>query len=327
MYAGAELSPHWDSERQLAALHGAAPANIRAHSPRSQQPSVRIGSFHKVSAMKDDQQKKPVSPQKLVANRKNGLRSKGPKTPEGKQRASQNSYKHGFFALRLFPNNEMLARDGADYNRILASLRNHYLPQGDLEDLCVERIATHSLRLARLLGHEQGVFAWRAPFEARSIDKIIRYESNVSRQLDKATQQLERLQEARKAESDQIENSGLEPDDAISSPDEATDERSETPEELIAEEPQDFSASSKVPDASLIKPPPSVETETDIQQSSASMDVEPLNKPTETGASNPPPPENCVPNAGAETLAQAPKQALDVPSADRDKSGLGSGEK
>jgi hypothetical protein len=47
--------------------------------------------------MKDDQQKKPVSPQKLVANRKNGLRSKGPKTPEGKQRASQNSYKHGFF--------------------------------------------------------------------------------------------------------------------------------------------------------------------------------------------------------------------------------------
>jgi len=275
--------------------------------------------------MKDDQQKKPVSPQKLAANRENGLRSKGPKTPEGKQRASQNSYKHGFFALRLFPNNELLARDGADYNRILASLRNHYLPQGDLEDLCVEKIATHSLRLARLLGHEQGVFAWRAPFEARSIDKIIRYESNVSRQLDKATQQLERLQAARKAESDQIENSGLESDDAISSPDDATDERSETPEELIPEEPQDFSTSSKVPDASSTTPPPPVET--DVLQSSAPMDVEPSNKPTETGASSPPQPETCVPHAGAETLAQALERALDVPPANRDKSGLGSGEK
>jgi hypothetical protein len=268
--------------------------------------------------MKDKQQKKPVSPKQLAANRKNGQRSNGPNTPEGKRRASQNSYKHGFFALRLFPNNEVLARDGADYNRILASLRNHYLPQGDLEDLCVEKIATYSLRLARLLGHEQDVFAWRAPFEARSVDKIIRYESNINRQLEKTTDQLERLQEARKAEADLTETSGLESD-------EPPDERSETQEELIPEKPQDLSASSKVRDASLTVPQPHVET--DVKRGSAPIDVEPSNRPTETGASNPPPPESGAPNTGAETLAQALERALDIVSADSDKSGLSSGEK
>jgi len=268
--------------------------------------------------MKDKQQKKPVSPKQLAANRKNGQRSNGPNTPEGKRRASQNSYKHGFFALRLFPNNEVLARDGADYNRILASLRNHYLPQGDLEDLCVEKIATYSLRLARLLGHEQDVFAWRAPFEARSVDKIIRYESNINRQLEKTTDQLEQLQEARKAEADLTETSGLESD-------EPPDERSETQEELIPEKPQDLSASSKVRDASLTVPQPHVET--DVKRGSAPIDVEPSNRPTETGASNPPPPESGAPNTGAETLAQALERALGIVSADSDKSGLSSGEK
>jgi hypothetical protein len=277
------------------------------------------------SKMKDKQQKKPVSPKQLAANRKNGQYSNGPNTPEGKRRASQNSYKHGFFALRLFPNNEVLARDGADYNRILASLRNHYLPQGDLEDLCVEKIATYSLRLARLLGHEQDVFAWRAPFEARSVDKIIRYESNINRQLEKTTRQLERLQEAREAESDQIETSGLESDDAISSPDEATDEGFETPGQLIPEEPQELGASSKVGDASLTALQPHVET--DVKRGSAPIDVEPSNRPTETGASNPPPPESGALNAGAETLAQALERALDIVPADSDKGGLSSGEK
>jgi len=268
--------------------------------------------------MKDKQQKKPVSPKQLAANRKNGQRSNGPNTPERKRRASQNSYKHGFFALRLFPNNEVLARDGADYNRILASLRNHYLPQGDLEDLCVEKIATYSLRLARLLGHEQDVFAWRAPFEARSVDKIIRYESNINRQLEKTTDQLEQLQEARKAEADLTETSGLESD-------EPPDERSETQEELIPEKPQELSTSSKVRDASLTAPQPHVET--DVKRGSAPIDVEPSNRPTETAASNPPTPESGAPNTGAETLAQVLERALDIVPADPDKGGPSSGEK
>ncbi len=274
--------------------------------------------------MKDNQQEKPASPQKLAANRKNAKRSTGPQTPKGKQRASQNSYKHGFYSMRLFPNNELLARDGADYNRIFAAYWNHYSPVGDIEKLYVERIAVQSLRLARLFGHEQKVFAWRQPFEARSVDKIVRYESNVSRQLEKTIHELERLQKEREAESNQFETSNLEADDALSDTDEGVEERSEAPEELIPEEPQDVSTSNKVPDASLTTAQPHVETS--AKQGSAPTDVEPSNRPAETAAGNPPPPENCVPNADAQTLARAIEQAMDHAPAEEHKSGLGSGE-
>jgi hypothetical protein len=217
-----------------------------------------------------------------------------------------------------------MARDGADYNRTLSSLRNHYSPEGDLENLYVERIAVEWLRLARLFGHEQKVLSYGAPFEFRSVDKIVRYESNVNRQLEKAFDRLDRLQNARKAASNKFEPSDLESDNSINNPNEVTDERSEAAEELILEEPQDVNTSSKVPDASLTTPQPHVET--CAKQESASTDVEPLNKPTETAASNPPPPENCVPNAGAQTLAKAVEQAMDLIPADQPKGCLGSDE-
>ena len=175
--------------------------------------------------MNEKQQKKPASPEKHAANR-NPNGSTGPRTPNGKQRASRNSYKHGFYATRLFPNKELIARDGEDYKRILAIYRSHYSPVGDVEKLFVETIAVHSLRLARLLSHEQKVLGISVPFEVRSMDKILRYESTVSRRLEKATVQLERLQEARKVESNQ-------------NTDEATDDGFEAPEEPMSEEPQD----------------------------------------------------------------------------------------
>ena len=107
--------------------------------------------------MNDKQQEKTVSSEKLAANRKNAKRSTGPRTAKGKQRASQNSYKHGFYGMRLFPNNELIAQDGADYKRIYGCYRSHYLPVGFLENCMVEKIAVESLRLARLLWHEQNV--------------------------------------------------------------------------------------------------------------------------------------------------------------------------
>lgn len=310
LYAGAELSPKWEKERLLAGFHRSAPANIRLISPRSQRTSERHEPIHKVNEMNDKQQKKTASSEKHAANR-NPNGSTGPRTPKGKQRASQNSYKHGFYALRLFPNNELIARDGEDYKRILAWYRSHYSPVGDVEMLYVETIAVHSLRLARLLSHEQEVLGWRAPFEARSVDKIMRYESNVSRRLEKASDQLRRLQEARKAESNQ-------------NTDEANDEGFEAPKEPMPEEPQDGSGCSNLPDAPLTTAPPHVET--NAKQVSAPTEAEPSIKPAEPAANNPPPREKCGPNAGAQTLAKAIEQAMDPTPAEQHKSGLGSRE-
>lgn len=256
--------------------------------------------------MKNNQQKKPVSPQKLAANRTNAQGSTGPRTSAGKQRSSQNSYKHGFYGKRLFPNNELFARDGADYNRIHAAYWNHYAPVGDLEKLCVETIAVESLRLARLLGHEQTVLAWRHPFQQPSIDKILRYETSVGRQREKAIEQLERLQEARLAESNHFESSDAESDDANSNPDKATEETSEAPEDLISEPPQHIATSTTAPQR----------VETSVKQEVAHTDEESANKPAETAASNPPP-ENCATNASIQTMAKIIEQAMNPNSSGR----------
>jgi len=265
--------------------------------------------------MKDKQQDKPVSPEKLAANRKNAMRSTGPQTTKGKQRASQNAYKHGFYATRLFPTNELIARDGEDFNSILAAYRSHYAPVGDLENYYVEQIAVHSLRLARLLGFEQKVLAVGAPFECRSMDKIVRYESNVSRLKERAINELERLQAARKAESSQFEDSNLEADDALSN-DEATDEPPEAPQELIVEEPPDVSTPSSIPDGSPTTVPQLIEN--GAKQESSSVTGEQSDKPAETPAGSAP--------ASVSTLANMIEKVAGLAPADEHQCTLGFGE-
>ena len=268
-----------------------------------------------VHTMNENHQDHPVSPKKLAANRKNAMRSTGPQTAEGKQRSSQNAYKHGFYSDRLFPTEELIARDWEGYKRVLAAYRSQYAPVGALENECVERIAAYSLRLARLLGHEQKVLDCGKPFEFRSMDRIVRYESNISRLLEKAINQLERLQATRKAESSQSEDSNLEAADALSN-DEATYEPSEAPRELITEEPPDLGTSGNVPDGSQTTAPQLIET--GAKQESSSVNGEQPNKPAETPAGSA--------SASVSTLANIIEKVAGLAPADERKCTLGSGE-
>jgi hypothetical protein len=195
--------------------------------------------------MDDKPNKPPVSAKKLVANRLNGKCSHGPVTDAGKAKSAQNAYKHGLFAKRLFPNAEQRLRDGADYDVMYAGFCNHYSPVGYWENYWVEKIATEALRLARLLGFEQKILAWSAPFEARSVDRLLRYESTVNRQFMKAIDYLERLQEKRKSESTQPE-----PDNTGDEPSEMIQEPSATREDVVSEEPTEDSTAGNIPAAS-----------------------------------------------------------------------------
>jgi hypothetical protein len=65
--------------------------------------------------MDNERQGKPLSPEKLAANRTNAQHSTGPQTSAGKEKSAQNSYKHGFYSKRLFPTSRDRDRDGADY--------------------------------------------------------------------------------------------------------------------------------------------------------------------------------------------------------------------
>ena len=150
--------------------------------------------------------KQPASAAKVQAARENGKKSHGPKTATGKARSSQNAYKHGFFAKRLFATQEQWEKDGAEYESDLRGSIEHYQPIGYMENLLVERIAAGYFRSSRLVGQEQKVFGLTFPFETRSAGNLPRNQSSVERQLAKDTEHLERLQAQRKADAASIAN-------------------------------------------------------------------------------------------------------------------------
>jgi hypothetical protein len=196
--------------------------------------------------MDDSRQKSGVSQKKLEANRANARRSTGPTTAEGKRKSSLNCYKHGIFANNLFPNAEQLARDGGDYNSLAKGFWGHFAPVGFMEQLLVERIATAALRLARLLAFEQRPLSWGAPFESRSMDRIVRYETALNRQLNGAIEQLELLQEKRMAEMNDSDAALPDPDNASRETHEMT---AEPFENAAHEGPEMAAAPAIVPEA------------------------------------------------------------------------------
>ena len=76
-----------------------------------------------------------------------GSKATGPRTEQGKQRASLNSTKHGVFSKVVVLRSE----SRAEYDELLARLREALQPEGALEELLVEKLATTTWRQRRLL--------------------------------------------------------------------------------------------------------------------------------------------------------------------------------
>jgi hypothetical protein len=113
-----------------------------------------------------------TSEKKAEANRRNALKSTGPKTPEGKAAVRLNALKHGLLSQEI-----LLPGEDEEALRVLGErLRDELQPLGELENLLVSRIITAYWRLHRLGRVEAGIFAWqlygelreRAQREARS---------------------------------------------------------------------------------------------------------------------------------------------------------------
>ena len=88
----------------------------------------------------------PISSARAAASRKNGARSRGPKTPEGKARSSQNALKHGLRAQKYVVLPE---EDGAEFAEFEAALMEELAPVGALQAVLARRVAVAAWRLAR----------------------------------------------------------------------------------------------------------------------------------------------------------------------------------
>jgi hypothetical protein len=102
-----------------------------------------------------------TSARKSEANRRNALKSTGPKTPEGKAAVRLNALKHGLLSREV-----VLPGGDEDALRELAeSLRAELQPVGELENLLVDRITPSSGDCAALDG-------WRLAYSSASSTSV-----------------------------------------------------------------------------------------------------------------------------------------------------------
>jgi hypothetical protein len=92
-----------------------------------------------------------TSQKKTEANRRNSLKSTGPRTEDGKARSSMNALKHGvLFVPPVLPGVEKRETWDAHVAGVLDSLA----PQGYLEERLAERVALLLWRLGRVARYE-----------------------------------------------------------------------------------------------------------------------------------------------------------------------------
>ena len=97
-----------------------------------------------------------VSNARAEASCRNGAKSRGPYTPEGKARFGRNALKHG---LRAQKHVVLPDEDGAEFADLEAALLEELAPVGALQSMLARGVAVAAWRLARAdrLAAETGV--------------------------------------------------------------------------------------------------------------------------------------------------------------------------
>jgi hypothetical protein len=129
-------------------------------------------NFFTPPSPEDSPRKRSVSERKIQANRRNALRSTGPKTARGKHNVGCNAIKHGLLARQVV----ITAGDGEEslkeFHGLVGRLWESYEPVGVVEETLVQRIATCWWRLARVIRAENG--ETRKGLDSLGMDRFFR---------------------------------------------------------------------------------------------------------------------------------------------------------
>jgi hypothetical protein len=99
-----------------------------------------------------------LSPARAAAARRNGAKSHGPKTPEGKARSAQNALRHGLCAQKHLL---LDAEDAQAFAALEAAVLEELAPEGVVQRLLAGRIVRAAWRLERAERIETELFAHR----------------------------------------------------------------------------------------------------------------------------------------------------------------------
>jgi hypothetical protein len=146
----------------------------------------------------------PVSNARAEASRRNGAKSRGPKTAEGKARSARNALRHGMRALQyvVLPD-----EDAVEFQTLEAALLDELAPEGALQLVLARRVAVAAWRLARADRMEVELFEERRWEDAgvgmalirdgngtRSFETLLRYRSAAMAEFWRALKTLKALQ-------------------------------------------------------------------------------------------------------------------------------------
>jgi hypothetical protein len=162
------------------------------------------------------------TPNRTEINRANAQFSTGPKTPEGKQKSSLNALRHGLTGQIVV----MPTEDLAAYQQLLKSLADDLAPKGAIEEILVQTLADTTWRMNRVSALEtnlltlgivnsrspitdapdqvQDAFAIASALESQSkaLSNLSLHSQRLTRQFEKVVNQLQALQEARRAKEE-----------------------------------------------------------------------------------------------------------------------------
>src|SRR5262245_15477133 len=95
-----------------------------------------------------------TSLKQIEANRRNALKSTGPKTPEGKERSRRNAGRHGLTAETVIA----VLENSEDYEAFEAAVISDYNAETAVERQLVLRLASTLWRLRRATSMETAIF-------------------------------------------------------------------------------------------------------------------------------------------------------------------------
>jgi len=122
--------------------------------------------------------KRPVSERRIQANRRNALRSTGPKTAQGKRTVARNAIKHGFLAREVVITAGDGEEDMEEFHALVERLWESYEPVGVVEESLVQTIATCLWRKARVIRAENGEI--RKRLDSAKVDRYLQNSDKIT---------------------------------------------------------------------------------------------------------------------------------------------------
>ncbi len=149
------------------------------------------------------------TPAQIEAARRNGARSRGPTTPEGKARSSANALRHGLSAVG---HTLIEGEDKAAYEELLTNLFAELEPGTELEGQLVRRLAAALWKQGRADRLEAKLFAWTATpkvihagryqpvdaeanFDLARFAAVQRYQAQLGREVSRTLRELRLLKQ------------------------------------------------------------------------------------------------------------------------------------